>query len=350
MAKNTAAKVKKSGSADYTLVEKNIYARAGGASYQVRLCLHGKKTSVLFDSLEDAQTYKNQMRANVSCDALEQQIHAERAERTVNKDLTLAAAIDKYIATVPDDKASKYEEQCRCNKIKRSKVADLSVYSVSSMDILNLLDEVGGSSENKRHYALVLSRVYKYCRTRISKKITNPVDDIDMPKKNKPRERRLSPDEYDLVRTNIPPEILAVVIVALETAARKTEIITAKKKDLNIDKKILLLPKTKNGMQRILPLSSRAIAVLQSFINKSDGELIFDGINASKIRYEWQKMRDATGLHDLHFHDLRHEATSRLFEKGLNVIEAASVTGHQDLKMLKRYTHLNPTDIAAKLG
>ena len=56
------------------------------------------------------------------------------------------------------------------------------------------------------------------------------------------------------------------------------------------------------------------------------------------------------GITNLRFHDLRHEAASRLFEAGLNVIEAASVTGHRELRMLQRYTHLKPADIADKLN
>ena len=53
---------------------------------------------------------------------------------------------------------------------------------------------------------------------------------------------------------------------------------------------------------------------------------------------------------DFRWHDLRHEATSRLFEKGLNLMEVASITGHQDLKMLKRYTHLRAEDLVGRLG
>jgi integrase len=55
-------------------------------------------------------------------------------------------------------------------------------------------------------------------------------------------------------------------------------------------------------------------------------------------------------IKDLRFHDLRHEATTRLFEKGLNIMEVASITGHKDLRMLRRYTHLRPEDLAMKLG
>ena len=73
-------------------------------------------------------------------------------------------------------------------------------------------------------------------------------------------------------------------------------------------------------------------------------------ITQSQLRDAWEAARAAVGIPDIRLHDLRHEAASRLFEKGLNVMEAASVTGHKTLSMLKRYTHLNPTDIAKKLG
>jgi len=55
-------------------------------------------------------------------------------------------------------------------------------------------------------------------------------------------------------------------------------------------------------------------------------------------------------LVDLRFHDLRHEAASRLFERGLNSMEVASVTGHRTLQILKRYTHLKAGELAQKLG
>ena len=56
------------------------------------------------------------------------------------------------------------------------------------------------------------------------------------------------------------------------------------------------------------------------------------------------------GVTDLQFHDLRHEATKRFFEKGLGVMEVAAITGHKDLRMLQRYVQLRPEDLARKLG
>ena len=56
------------------------------------------------------------------------------------------------------------------------------------------------------------------------------------------------------------------------------------------------------------------------------------------------------GIEDLRFHGLRHEATTRLFEKELNIMEVVSITGHRDLRMLRRYTHLKAEDLARNLG
>lgn len=64
----------------------------------------------------------------------------------------------------------------------------------------------------------------------------------------------------------------------------------------------------------------------------------------------WTRARDRAGLHHFHLHDLRHEATSRLAERGWNILELAAVTGHRDLQMLKRYTNLRAADLAKKMG
>jgi integrase len=58
---------------------------------------------------------------------------------------------------------------------------------------------------------------------------------------------------------------------------------------------------------------------------------------------------DQSFLVNLTFHDLRHEATSRFFEKGFNPMEVSTITGHKTLQMLKRYTHLKAEDLAERM-
>ena len=68
-----------------------------------------------------------------------------------------------------------------------------------------------------------------------------------------------------------------------------------------------------------------------------------------RLRGLWRWACKRAGIEDLHFHDLRHEATSRFFEKGLNVMEVAATTGHKDVRMLQRYTHLRAENLTKKL-
>jgi integrase len=105
---------------------------------------------------------------------------------------------------------------------------------------------------------------------------------------------------------------------------------------------------TKNGDSRRVPLSSKVYDILRSLPRSIDGSVFPITVNAFKLA--WVRSCERAGLMDLHFHDLRHEATSRLFEKGLNLMEVASITGHKTLSMLQRYTHLRPENLLQKLG
>jgi integrase len=61
------------------------------------------------------------------------------------------------------------------------------------------------------------------------------------------------------------------------------------------------------------------------------------------------RLRERAGINDLRFHDLRHEAVTRLFERGLSIAEVAAISGHKELRMLSRYTHLRAADVAVRL-
>ena len=98
---------------------------------------------------------------------------------------------------------------------------------------------------------------------------------------------------------------------------------------------------------RAVPLSPKARDILGSLPRDISGRVF--PIHFEGLKSLWRRAMKRADIKDLHFHDLRHEATSRFFEKGLNVMEVAAITGHRDLRMLQRYTHLRAEDLALKL-
>ncbi|MDP6081782.1 MAG: site-specific integrase, partial [Arenicellales bacterium] len=111
----------------------------------------------------------------------------------------------------------------------------------------------------------------------------------------------------------------------------------------HIKDQTLLIPYAKNGESRIIPLTKRARQILDH------ASLPFP-VSANGLRFAWQRIRMRFKIKDLHIHDLRHEAISRFFEKGLSVAEVALISGHKDVRMLFRYTHLKAEDIVGKIN
>jgi integrase len=91
------------------------------------------------------------------------------------------------------------------------------------------------------------------------------------------------------------------------------------------------------------------VEVLRALPRSLHGQ-VFPGLTTEAVKRAFARATRRAGIEDLHFHDLRHEATTRLFELGLNIMEVATITGHKDLRMLRRYTHLKAEELAKKLG
>lgn len=104
----------------------------------------------------------------------------------------------------------------------------------------------------------------------------------------------------------------------------------------NLKRRSVVIPESKNGHSRTIPL--KAIELLKG-LNEMPGRV--SPIAANALRLSWVRLTERASIENLHFHDLRHEAISRLFEMGLTVPEVASISGHKDIRMLMRYAHPN---------
>ena len=169
----------------------------------------------------------------------------------------------------------------------------------------------------------------------------NPVEQIKLPKSNPPRERRLRTGEYDLLKIKALKTrvwyLWPMIEMAIETGMRRGEILSLEWINIDFERARALLPMTKNGRSRWVPLSQKAIRILDQVPRTSD--LVFS-VSEVAVRQAWERLRKRSGLMDLNFHDLRHEAISRMFEKGLNVPEVASISGHRTASQLFRYVQV----------
>jgi len=144
------------------------------------------------------------------------------------------------------------------------------------------------------------------------------------------------------------PFLQPLVILAIETAMRRGELLGLRWEHVHLDQSFVHLPLTKNGDSRDVPLSPLARQTIEALPRSLAGVVI--PVHPEALKGLWNRATRRADITDLRFHDLRHEATTRFFEKGLGVMEVAAITGHKDLRMLQRYVQLRPEDLALKLA
>ena len=175
----------------------------------------------------------------------------------------------------------------------------------------------------------------------------NPVAEVTMPALGRPRERRVTEAELLALKTACShPLLWPIITIAIETGMRRGEVVNMHWSDIDWNLGTLHIPTTKNGHPRTIPLTQMAIDTLQSVTR--DGDLVFP-MTGNAVRLAWERLKKRAGVVDLRFHDLRHEAVSRFFEMGLSVPEVALISGHRDLRMLHRYTHLKAEKVGEKI-
>jgi integrase len=168
------------------------------------------------------------------------------------------------------------------------------------------------------------------------------------------RERRPTEDELhhllQALEEGFGKVYADAVRFAVGTAMRRGEIARIEWGDLDIEKKMVLVrdrkdPRQKVGNDQWVPLLGGMWDLVQSQVKHDDDEPRIFPIHPQTLSKYFKAACDQLGIADLHFHDLRHEGTSQLFEQGYQVQQVALVTGHKSWAHLKRYTNLRPEDL-----
>ena len=262
---------------------------------------------------------------------------------------TLSECLSRYESEVTVSKKGAVQERYRIALWLRDDLANKPIGAIKSLDIAKWRDAriaSGVSSGTVRLDLALISNLFTIAIQEWCLPIINPVMNIRKPSPGKPRDRCLLAGEEDKILGACSPEMRIIVILAIETAMRRGEIIGLRRE--MISGQIITLPDTKNGTVRKVPLSTRALAVLSEMPHRLDGKVF--GYTEHGCTQMFVKYCQRLNIKDLRFHDLRHHALTRMAENGLSEMELKAISGHKCSQMLSRYVNLNVNNLANKLG
>ncbi len=359
-----------------------------------------------FDVREDAEKWARALEREMDVGSFIQRDDSER--------VTFAQAAKRYEQEILPEKRGRVQDASRLRQLVRA-FGPYSLIALTNIRIAEYRDQrlKQISPQSVVHELGVLTRVLKACVMDWGIMLPHgiPTAMVRKPKIRNERSRRLDPLEeqylFEAIRnpgTQHPnPWTMALVVLALETAGRRSELLSLRWDEIDLNRRVARLRGADGGVTknnepwRDIPLSSRAVAMLKELPRSLDGRVLPMTPNAAQTSWERAVLRarqnylhdilkqrlPAMGLDaeseiralvfkkrephaqtvkiltelnlrdktlvDLHFHDLRHEATSRLADK-LQMHELMKVTGHKTSKMLARYYHPRAEDLAAKIG
>lgn len=296
------------------------------------------------------QTFDHRADAVAWGNAVETQIHRGAFHGTGNQQtITVEEMLEHYIAEESPNKAYSAADVSRSKPL----ISALGAYHVHKLTHTHLAKYKRErlalrSPQTVTHELNLLHRAYVIASTEWGVVLPNGVPKTSRPTLPRGRGTRIRPNQIDLILQATGSEQLkSIVPLAVETAMRRSELLSIRWEDIDLHRRSIYLDKTKNGLSRTVPLSQKAVQVIQGLPQATSGQLFT--LAASSVTQAFQRAVERVGLNHVRFHDLRHEATSRLFERGLNVIEVARITGHVTLSMLDRYTHLDVQGLVQKL-
>lgn len=310
------------------------------------IVIKGKRKSKRFDSKLKAKAW-----------AAQAEHELRSLSEGVSEHHTFGDLFDRYADEVSGSKKGAHWEIIRLKKFKTYDISSIKLIDIRREHIEKWvnerLKEVKSSSVN-RELNLISHALTQARRWRLMNH--NPLDDIRRPKNPPHRDRRITPKEEESILISLnysedypvtqkQQKVAAAFLFAIETAMRAGEICALTPENVNFEERTAFLPMTKNGMPRYVPLSARAIEIIEKMKPYSD--TVF-GLDSASLSTVFRKAVQRAGIIGLTFHDSRREATSRLAKK-LDVLDLARMTGHRDIKMLMIYYQTSAADLAKQL-
>jgi integrase len=303
----------------------------------------------------EAKSFDRRQAANAWIGHREEELRAPGALERASKDPKLADVIDRYVAESRKQIGRTKAQVLRT--IKNYDIAQMKCSEITSADLVSFVKALPVSPQTAQNYLSHLAAIFRLARPawgyRLDRQTIKDAfvatKDLGLTTKGRSRERRPTLDELDrlmdhfgTVKTGRPASVPMQKIIpfAIFSTRRQEEIVTIRWKDYDGHRMLvrnMKHPGDKLGNDIWCELVPEAVAYIESMPRQREQIFPFttDAVSAAFTR-----ACQVLGIEDLHFHDLRHEGISRLFEMGMTIPQAASISGHRSWQSLKRYSHI----------
>lgn len=322
-----------------------------GNKWRVQIRLRGVTRSNTFERHADAKAWAARTESQI----------LDGLQGNASRNKTFGDIAQRYLKEVTPQKRGKREESYRIGRILQTRLSTIYLADLRSQDIADWRDErlKEVSSASVIREITTISAICNQAMREWGLLNDNPVLKISKPKPTKARTRRPTEQEIKdlchamlLTEDTTKPELVTqrvalALLFAIETAMRAGEICGLTWNDIYLTKRIAHLPITKNGSSRDVPLSKRAIEIIEK-LKEIDEQSVF-AVDVKTLDVLFRRARDKCEIVDLHFHDTRREALTRMSKK-VPVEMLAKISGHKDLRILLNvYYRPEMSDIASML-
>lgn len=268
----------------------------------------------------------------------------EREASALIPNKLVSDVLDRYSEEVSVTKRGVRWEQIRLKMIEKDDLAKVHLRDLDQSHISAWRDRRlrSVSAESVRREWSLLSNVFSVAMNEWKWLAQHPMKGVKRPAPAQPRTRRVDDDEISRLSLALGYEggtadtetarVALAMLFSLETAMRAGEIVGLTDKDVDTSKRVAHLPKTKNGNSRDVPLSKRAVEVIGCLPEAEPGAPLF-GLKGASLDSLFRKAKSRALIEDLHFHDIRREALTRMASK-VSVMDLAKISGHKDLRIL----------------
>jgi len=300
--------------------------------------------SKTFDRKADAEEWALDVEAKIA--------KGTWVDRAAIESNTLGHILKRYREEITPGKKGAVQEASQLRRLEAMKLAERGLHTLRSVDIAVLRDELLKTRKpgTVARTMGILSAVINHARREWGMEaMANPCEMVSKPAGHTldARSRIVTPEEIALICAESDSPLLPEIVrFAAETGMRRGEIAGLEWRHVDMERRIARLLDTKNGEDRVVPLSTEAMRVLQLLGGERTGRVFL--VEVEQYYPGVIRAVRRAGLKDVRFHDLRHTATTKL-ARVCDAATLAKVTGHKDTRMLLRYYHPDMAEVAKRL-